>query len=432
MAGREARPAGPEAPAVRTIRIELSLRSIFSIVAVGVVLWVLMRIWPIVLILVVALILAGTFSPLVDRLERRGIRRLFSLALVLLVLALAVVGLGFLVIPALVGQVRDFIAQAPATQGRPADFLARYPPLVERADRIRAAQPGRYLAPVGAYLLTYAQTAVEFVAYALTTVVLAFYLIADRERVMGFAYALIPRRFHLRVARILLDMETIVGGYVRGQAITSLCMGLFAFTLLRILDVPNALALAVLAAFTDLIPFIGAWLTTVPAVLAALSLGPGRALIVLLAMVFYQEFESRVLIPRVYGQTLRLSPVAVTLALLVGGKLLGIVGALLALPIAAGLRVVVEHLRIELPGEQPGEPARRAVEDRAEAFYAERAGGSSAVEAGVMATALADLMQDEQEAETGRVEIPAEEQGDAGRPAGQSGSRAGGQKDGGP
>ncbi|MDP9373737.1 MAG: hypothetical protein M3Q65_15050, partial [Chloroflexota bacterium] len=78
MAGREARPAGPEAPAVRTIRIELSLRSIFSIVAVGVVLWVLMRIWPIVLILVVALILAGTFSPLVDRLERRGIRRLFS------------------------------------------------------------------------------------------------------------------------------------------------------------------------------------------------------------------------------------------------------------------------------------------------------------------------------------------------------------------
>ena len=425
MAGRaerEARPSGPGVPPVRTIRIELSLRSILNVAAVVIGLWMLVRIWPIVLILVIALVLAGTLGPVVEQLERRGIRRVFSLALVLLALALTVVGLGFLMIPALVGQVQDVIGQAPAIQARLADFLARFPPLAERAEIIRTAEPERYLAPVGAYLLTYAQTAVEFVAYALTTVVLAFYLIADRERVMGLAYALLPRRFHLRVARILLDMETIVGGYVRGQAITSLCMGLFAFTLLRLLGVPNALALAILAAFTDLIPFIGSWLCTAPAVLAALTVGVVPAGIVLVAMALYQEFESRVLIPRVYGQTLRLSPVAVTLALLVGGRLLGIVGALLALPIAAGVRVVVEHLRIELPGEQPGEPDQRAVEDHAEAFYAERAAGSSAVEAGVMATALAGLMQDEEAAATGRVEAPAEEQGDASRAVGQQDS----------
>ncbi|MDP9373083.1 MAG: AI-2E family transporter [Chloroflexota bacterium] len=406
MAEREAGPSGPGTQTVRTVRIELSLRSVLSIVAVAVGLWMLIQIWPIIVVLVIALVLAGTLSPIVDRLERRGIRRIASLALVLLALALAVVGLGFLVIPALVGQVRDVIARAPAIQAGLADFLARYPPLAARAEIVRTAEPERYLAPVGASLLPYAQTAaqtvVEFVAYALTTAVLAFYLIADRERVLGFVYALLPRRFHLRVARILLDMETIVGGYVRGQAITSLCMGLFAFALLRLLGVPNALALAILAAFTDLIPFIGSWLATTPAVLAALSVGPGQALIVLVSMVLYQEFESRVLIPRVYGQTLRLSPVAVMVALLVGGKLLGVVGALLALPITAGLRVVVAHLRIDLPGEQPGEPARRAAEDHAEAFYAERTADSSAVEAAVTATALADAMQDEREAETGR------------------------------
>lgn len=207
-------------------------------------------------------------------------------------------------------------------------------------------------------------------------------------------------------------MGTVVGGYVRGQALTSLLMGLFAYTVLRLVGTPEPLALAAFAAFADLIPLVGGFLLLIPAVVAMLAVGPVPALIVMVAIMAYQQLESNVLIPRVYGKTLRLSPVAVTVALLVGGQLLGIIGALLALPLAAGLRVLVENLRIELPGELPGEAVQRAADARAEATYAAQAEGSSAIEAATMATALAGELQEETRAETGLVESPIEERGD--------------------
>jgi len=126
----------------------------------------------------------------------------------------------------------------------------------------------------------------------------------------------------------------------------------------------------------------------------------------------YQQVEGHILIPRIYGQTLRLSPLAVLVALLIGGQLLGIIGALLALPLAAGLRVLVEDLRIELPGEMPGEAGERAREERAEATYVAEAAGSSAFEAAELATALAVQVQEETLAETGMIEHPLEERGD--------------------
>jgi predicted PurR-regulated permease PerM len=229
----------------------------------------------------------------------------------------------------------------------------------------------------------------EGVTLSLTAVMLGFYLLADRERVVGFIYAMLPRHFHVRTARILLDMERVVGGYVRGQATTSGLIGLFVFGLLWLVGAPNPLALGLLAAIADAIPFIGPFIVLFPAVAAAFTVGPPQAGIVFVAVVLYQEFENRFLVPRVYGSALRLSPVAVIVAVLVGGKLLGLVGAMLALPIAAGIRVLIEDLRIELPGEVPGERSERAAEQRAEALYQHRASSAPAVEAAQVAAELA-------------------------------------------
>jgi len=133
---------------------------------------------------------------------------------------------------------------------------------------------------------------------------------------------------------------------------------------------------------------------------------------VLVALVIYQQFESHLLLPRVYGQSLRLSPLAVIVALLVGGTLLGIVGALLALPMAAGIRVLIENYRIELPGEHPGEKEERTEEAHAEATYAAQAQGTSAVESAMMATAIAEQLQEAEAEETRKVEVPIEERSD--------------------
>ena len=170
-------------------------------------------------------------------------------------------------------------------------------------------------------------------------------------------------------------------------------MGVFTFGLLAITQVPNALALAAFAALTDVIPFVGGLLATTPAVLVALSRGTGVTTIVLLAMIGYQEFESRVIVPRVYGQTLRLSSAVVVIALLVGGKLGG-VGALLALPIAAALRMVIEELRVDMPGDDTDDPHLRARDARAERIYARETAGASPAEAAAVATEIANEIRE--------------------------------------
>jgi putative heme transporter len=397
-------------PRGRTVRVVVPMRTGLALVGVGVgivvTLWALAKIWQILLIITIALILAGTLSPLVDWLEKHGAKRGIALLTVLILLLFVVIGFGFLVIPAMADEGRQVIKDAPHLQQRAADYVARIPALAGRADAIRNAQPNQFLAPLGGSALSYAQSAFEFVAYTVTTIALAFYLIADRERVRGFLYALIPRPYHVRTARLMLALETIVGGYMRGQALTSALIGGFTYALLLILHVPNALILAILAGFTDLIPYIGPVLATAAPVLFALSKGVPVALIVLVALVLYEELESRLIIPRVYGKTLRLSPVAVTIALLMGGKLFGIIGALLALPIAAAIRATVEELRIDLPGES----IERARDARAEARYLEETEGASAVEAANVATTLADELEEEREQAIGKAEIPVEQQ----------------------
>jgi putative heme transporter len=378
----------------RTLRVELAPRTIVNVlVAVGGV-WLLSRVWQIVLMLAIALILAGSLSPVVVWLERHRVPRPVALTLILLGMVLSILGLAVLVAPALATQAGAFLTAAPATQARIADALQRVPALSGEAATIRSLTPDAALASLSKHALSVVQAAAEVVGLGLATAVLAFYILADRERVQGFAFSLLPRRYHLRTAHVLLDMETVVGGYVRGQAITSLLIGAFVFVLLLLIGTPNALALAVFAAFTDLIPFIGGVLALLPAVLATLPFGVGRAVIVLVAIVLYQQVESNLIVPRIYGKALRLSAVAVTLALLVGGTLLGIVGALLALPIAAGLRVLLEDLRIDLPGEQVGEQAQLAEEERAEAAYEAATSGVPAVEAAAAATAMVEVLQE--------------------------------------
>jgi putative heme transporter len=397
-------------PRGRTVRVVVPMRTGLALVGVGVgivvTLWALAKIWQILLIITIALILAGTLSPLVDWLEKHGAKRGIALLTVLILLLFVVIGFGFLIIPAMADEGRQVIKDVPHLQQWAADYVARILALAGRADAIRNAQPNQFLAPLGGSALSYAQSAFEFVAYTVTTIALAFYLIADRERVRGFLYALIPRPYHVRTARLMLALETIVGGYMRGQALTSALIGGFTYALLLILHVPNALILAILAGFTDLIPYIGPVLATAAPVLFALSKGVPVALIVLVALVLYEELESRLIIPRVYGKTLRLSPVAVTIALLMGGKLFGIIGALLALPIAAAIRATVEELRIDLPGES----IERARDARAEARYLEETEGASAVEAANVATTLADELEEEREQAIGKAEIPVEQQ----------------------
>jgi len=190
-----------------------------------------------------------------------------------------------------------------------------------------------------------------------------------------------------------LNLETIVGGYIRGQALTSLFMTLFTGVLLVACGIKNALAIAIFAGLADILPYIGTFLSIGPALIAAAPRGVAVVIIVLVAMLAYEEFESRFLVPKVYGNALRLPSSVVLFALLAGGALMGIAGALLALPAAAALRMLVMELRIAMPGEIVVDSELRARDERAEEEYERRAEGVPAERAAAIAVEISEDRQ---------------------------------------
>ena len=393
----------PSARAARSTvvhRVEISYRTILAVALTVGGIWLLNLLLPILVIIVVALMLVGTLNPAIGWLQRHRVNRTLAIAVVFIGCAIVVVGVGLITIPSLFAQVSQTIGNLPEIQKGLAHALESHRLTAPLANAVRTFNPGDRVRAVNVMAaVTASLGVVEVIGYAGTSVVLAIYFIADAEGSRAGLYAMVPRRFHVRLARILLNLETIVGGYLRGQIITSVAIGLFTLVLLAIARVPNALALGAFAALTDVIPFVGGLLATTPAVLVALSRGTAVATIVLVAMIGYQEFESRVIVPRVYGQALRLPSAVVVIALLVGGKVGGIIGALLALPIAAALRMLVEELRVDLPGDDTDDPRLRARDARAERDYARETAGASPAEAAAVATEIAHEIREADAAE---------------------------------
>ena len=376
-------------------RVEISYRTILAVALTVGGVWLLNLLLPILVVIVVALIFVGTLNPAVGWLERHRVKRPLAIAIVFIGCGIGVVGAGLITIPSLFAQVSQTINHLPEIQNSVARTFEAHRLTGPLATAIRTFKPEDRVKGLNVTAALMASLGVvEVLGYVATSVVLAIYFIADGERTRGALFALFPRRFHVRLARVLLNLETIVGGYLRGQFITSIAIGIFTFALLEITRVPNALALAAFAALTDVIPFVGGLLATTPAVLVALSRGSAVTTIVLVAMIGYQEFESRVIVPRVYGQALRLSSAVVVIALLVGGKVGGIIGALLALPIAAALRMLVEELRVDLPGDDTDDPRLRARDARAERTYARETAGASPTEAAAVATEIANEIRE--------------------------------------
>jgi predicted PurR-regulated permease PerM len=361
-------------------------------------LWLLIRLWPVLVVLVAALVVVGTLSPAVSWLEEKRVRRGFGIAIVFtlfFVFALLAVAL---TIPALASQAAALLDHEPALRARLADHLAGSHLSAPLAHWLRGLKYSALTSTISATAFALSVRVFGIAAYGLSALFLALYIMIDRDRLRGGLFAVVPRSHHVRLSRVMMNLETIVGAYIRGQMVTSLMMSIFTFALLKACGVENALALAVFAGLADVLPYIGALLSVGPAVLAALLRGPVVAVVVLVLMLAYEEFESRVLIPRIYGRALRLPSSVILFALLAGGTLMGILGALLALPVAAAVMMLVQELRVELPGEQeqPVDTHLREADQRGEEEYERRTEGVGAEKAAAIAVEISQERQEEE------------------------------------
>ena len=396
--GRPAEPQRDTGDPARHVRFEISPKTMVALVLVVASLWLLIRLWPVLLVLVAALLVAGTLSPAVSWLEEKGVGRGLGIAIVFAVFFILTILVVAVTLPTLVAQAVALLEHEPALRARLARYLAGSHLSAPLATWLRGLKADALTGAIGATAVAFSLRIFAAVAYGLTALFLGLYIMIDRDRLRGGLFAVVPRSHHIRLARIMMNLETIVSAYIRGQLLTCLMMALFAFGLLTACGVENALALAVFAGLADILPYIGPILSVGPMVLAALSHGPVVAVVVLVFMFAYEEFESRVLIPRIYGRALRLPSSVVLFALLAGGMLMGITGALLALPVAATVMMLIEELRVELPGEQeqPVDTRVREADDRGEEEYERRTAGVGAEQAAAIA---AEISQDRRQEE---------------------------------
>jgi predicted PurR-regulated permease PerM len=377
----------------RVIRIEISPWTITSVVLVIIGLWMSMRLMPVILVLVVALMIVGALGPAVEWLEQRRVGRVAAIAIVFSVLFVSSVLIFALTLPELVNQVRSLIGMEPALRERLAEWFARSPLTASLADAMRNVQYDELIKSSAASVLNFFTIVVESIAYGVGAIFLALYMMLDRDRLRGALFAVVPRTHHIRLSRIIVSLNTIVGGYIRGQAITCAMMAVFMFVLLTACGIPNALVIAVFGGIADVLPYIGIFITMGPAVAAALPFGTVITLVVFLLMLAYEEFESRVLVPVVYGRALRLPSSVVLLSLIAGATLFGIIGALLALPVAATILMLIDKLRVELPGEteQVADTEIRKKDEHSEREYTRRTEGMPAEEASAIAVEMAGV-----------------------------------------
>jgi predicted PurR-regulated permease PerM len=384
---------GIQSRRLRVIRIEIAPWTIFLLVLVVVGLWLSMRLLPVALVLMVALMIVGTLTPAVVWLERRRVHRVVAIGIVFAALFVAVALIFMFTIPELVNQVRSVIGMEPALRERLAAWFAGFPLTVHLAETMRHVQYDAIITSSSESVVNFFAIVVESVAYGFGAIFLALYIMLDRDRLRGALFAVIPRTHHIRLSRILVHMHTIVGGYIRGQVIICAMMATFVFILLRSCGIPNALVIAVFGGMVDVLPYVGIFLTMGPAVAVAIPYGTVIVTVVLVLMLIYEEFESRVLLPVVYGHAMRLPSSVVLFALIVGATLFGIVGAMLALPAAATILMLIDKLRVELPGEteQAEDTERRKEDEYNEREYSRRTEGMPAEEASAIAVEMSGV-----------------------------------------
>jgi predicted PurR-regulated permease PerM len=351
---------------------------------------IVMRLAAVFLVVIVALFLVGTLNPAVEWLMARRVARARAIALVFGALFVGCAGLLAITVPALVAQVVDLATHEATIRAHAADLLGGSHVTQPLAEWLRTVDYAVLARGSAGAAIDASTQSFEVLAYLASAVFLALYIMIDRDRLRGGLYALVPRTHHLRLSRVLLNLEVIVGGYIRGQVLTSALMAVFTFVLLLLCGVKGALAVAVVAGVADVLPYVGVFISVGLALATAAPRGVVVVLIVLVAMLTYEELESRILVPRIYGSVLKLPSSMVLLALLTGGTLLGIAGALLALPVAAAVRMLVEELRIELPGEDALDSKVREGDARAEAEYQRLAKGVGAEDAAAIAVSLAE------------------------------------------
>jgi predicted PurR-regulated permease PerM len=304
----------------------------------------------------ISLFLSLALDPAVRRLEARGLARGRSVAIVCSIFALVIGGVLALLLPAAIGQVVNFAQSIPgylvtlhdstwfqsfiATTGGAAFYESMLATI-----QLWLSDPAHLLA-LGAGAFAAGVSVISAVSATMIIVVLTIYFLASMEGMKSAFYQLVPAYGRPKVTELTERITRSVGGFVAGGVTLSSCNAAFSFVLLAILGVPYSLMLAMLALVVTTLPMVGSVLFWIIGTFVTLLVSPSAALIFAIVYFIYMQVEAYVMAPRIMGKAVSIPGALVLIGAMVGASLLGLLGALVAVPITASILMILRSVYI--------------------------------------------------------------------------------------
>ncbi|WP_312422982.1 AI-2E family transporter [Anaerospora hongkongensis] len=332
------------------------LRTIIIVMIV----WLLSKVTSIYLPVILALILSFLLNSVVDllvrlpaRWGRRQMPRSIAVLLSFVVAVFAIVIVALFIVFPFIQEFDKFVIDLPGLVRR-IQFLIvvieQQATAMELPDNVRdllnqgVANMASFSVEMAKRILNavfgFASQAVELVVVP----VLTYYLLKDwRSLQLGFINAFSPQ-YRQQLQNVTSEMGNVISGYIRGQIVISIIMGVLVFSGMYLLGVDYPLVLGLLATLTETIPIIGPVIGAIPAILLAYIISPALAVKVIVFYILIQQIENHLIVPNIMGHTIDLHPIVVVISLLIGGHIYGVAGMMLAVPVTALLRVVIRHL----------------------------------------------------------------------------------------
>lgn len=322
-------------------KIDITNSTLIRFILILLGLWFVYYIRDVLVLLFLVLIIVAGLAPTVDR-WAKVITRPGAVISVFLLIFIVLAAIFSLLIPPLISQIQEFSFNLPGhieSLNRQGDgFLPQFADLISK----NLNQLSGSLSNFGELLFSKTIGVISGVVAIITVVVLTFYLLLEEEGLKKIYRGIMPADRHIALSETTRKIASKLGAWLRGQLFLMFVVGAFTTLGLLIVGSPYALTLGLWSGLTEVIPILGPWIGAVPGVTIGLVQSPFQGFLTLLVYIVVQQLEGNVLVPRIMSKAVGLNPFIVILAILIGGKLYGLMGVLLSVPLAATISVVAE------------------------------------------------------------------------------------------
>jgi len=321
-------------------RIEISYKTIVFAVLLLIGIWFFIQIKEIIILVFLSIILLSALLKPVEWLHTKRIPRVLSVLIVYIILIALLSFTVGIIFPPLIAQTTDFVSKLPAIASTINDFLIFNKIPVENISQVVINQ----INVVTGNVVSVSTTIFSSIFLLLTLFVFTFYLLLEWKNFVKLISSPFSGKQEKLVANIITKVENGLGKWLRGQLSLSLIVGLLTYIGLRVLGIPFALPLALIAGILEIIPIVGPIISAIPAILVGLTISPVLGLAAAALFFIIQQLENNLIVPMVMSKVVGLQPPVVIIALLIGAKLAGVGGAFLAIPIIVTAKIIVKEI----------------------------------------------------------------------------------------